>query len=207
MVESLLMSHSDLSSFKDVYSPDLQLACARNEERAFFGTAPTLVVINQAYGETAAEQWLVYQLIDLCAYCGAKEKLSVRQLKQLAYIITTEYGHFKASEVLLFLHRFKAGKYGRFYGNIDPLIIMDAMGDFADEREDAIILHNKKEEAKEPEEPHETISPQEWRRQNGLPEVTSVLEAWKIGNRIQDIIEAVLWLIRLLNHCMKRIIT
>ena len=74
MVENLLMSHSDLSSFKDVYSPDLQVACARNEERAFFGTAPTLVVINQAYGETAAEQWLVYQLIDLCAYCSCKDR-------------------------------------------------------------------------------------------------------------------------------------
>lgn len=186
-----------------VFSPDLQIDCARNEERALFGTAPTLEVLNEAYGDTAAEQWLVPQLIDLCAYCGVKEKLNARQLKQLAYIITTEYGHLKATEVMLFLHRFKAGKYGRFYGNIDPLIIMEALGDFIDEREDAIIK-NEKEEAKE-EPVVETISPQEWCRRNGLPEVTSVLDAWNIGNRIQDIIEGLLWFINWLYEAQNRL--
>ena len=48
-VEALLSAHSDLKSFMLTFNPDLQLACAKNEERAYFGTAPTLVVMNHAY--------------------------------------------------------------------------------------------------------------------------------------------------------------
>ena len=194
----LKKSHSNLQAFSDVFKPELQVDCAKNKERAFFGTAPTLKVLNLAYSETAAEQWLVFQLMDLCAYCGVKEKLNERQMKQLAYIIVTEYGYLKVTEILLFLHRFKAGKYGRFYGSIDPLIIMQALDDFMDEREEAIKKQNEIQEAQLPVPAEDTISPQEWCRQNGFTEVTSVLDVWKIGNRIQDIIGAILWFINMI---------
>lgn len=35
---------------------------------------------------------------------------------------------------MLFFVRFKCGEYGRFYGVVDPLIIMEALSDFDDER-------------------------------------------------------------------------
>lgn len=197
-MELLKKSHSNLQSFSAVFNPDLQVSCAKNEVRAFFGTAPTLEVMNLAYSETAAEQWLVPQLMDLCAYCGVKEKLNERQMKQLAYIIVTEYGYLKATEIMLFLHRFKAGKYGRFYGSVDPIIIMQALEEFMGEREEAIRA--KSEVPKQEEQPQETITPQEWCRRAGLPEVSSALEVWKLGNRIQNIIEAILWFINWLHE-------
>ena len=40
---------------------------------------------------------------------------------------------------MLFFSRFKQGKYGRFYGSVDPLIIMSALIDFVRERNDAIF--------------------------------------------------------------------
>ena len=40
---------------------------------------------------------------------------------------------------MLFFSRFKQGRYGRFYGSVDPLIIMSALIDFVRERNDAIF--------------------------------------------------------------------
>lgn len=43
---------------------------------------------------------------------------------------------------MLFFNRFKEGRYGRFYGTVDPLIITTALRDFIREREGA---HRKRE--------------------------------------------------------------
>lgn len=44
---------------------------------------------------------------------------------------------------MLFFNRFKQGKYGRFYGTVDPLVIMTALQEFLRERSDAIVLHER----------------------------------------------------------------
>ncbi|MDR1623954.1 MAG: hypothetical protein LBS04_03170 [Tannerellaceae bacterium] len=46
--------------------------------------------------------------------------------RELAGLIRTEYPFLKASEVLLFFHRLKCGRYGRFYGVVDALFITSA---------------------------------------------------------------------------------
>lgn len=35
---------------------------------------------------------------------------------------------------MLFFHRFKTARYGRFYGSVDPLIITESLRKFCDER-------------------------------------------------------------------------
>jgi hypothetical protein len=123
------------NAFCEVYNPDLQMAVAANESRAFFGSAPMLCTIDAAYGEGKAAAWLVPQLYDLCATVGVKTKMDDVQLKQLALMIRKEFGYLKATEVMLFLWRLKGGHYGEFYGSIDPLRIMRALrGRFIDER-------------------------------------------------------------------------
>lgn len=42
---------------------------------------------------------------------------------------------------MLFFYRFKQGKYGRFYGVVDPLVIMTALQEFLRERNEAIFDH------------------------------------------------------------------
>ena len=86
-----------------------------------------LCVMDAAYGTNAGALWLVPQLRDLCIYCGVRDKLNDEQLEKVALIIRNEFGFLKASEMMLFFWRFKAGCYGRFYGVVDPLIIMDAL--------------------------------------------------------------------------------
>lgn len=143
-VNALLSSHSDLASFMQVMNPQLQHTCAQHEDRAFFGTAPMLVTLRYAYHDQAAMMWMLPQLYDLGDYCGVKEKLDKEQMKQLARIIIQEFGFLKVTEVMLFLHRFKAGHYGRFYGAMDPMVIMTALRqDFMQERSDAIDRHER----------------------------------------------------------------
>ena len=138
-VYNLLRSHSDLESFMRVMNPDLQHACAQHVDRAYFGTAPTLLTLRRAYHDEAATIWMLPQLYDLCEYCGVKEKLDKRQMEQLARIIATEFSYLKVTEVMLFLQRLKAGCYGHFYGAIDPMVIVTALRrDFMRERAAAI---------------------------------------------------------------------
>lgn len=138
-VDSLLSTYSDLKSFMTAMNPSLQQYCAENVDRAYFGTAPTLLTLRCAYYDDAATIWMLPQLYDLNEYCGCKEKLDEGQMTQLARIIITEFGYLKVSEIMLFLHRFKAGHYGRFYGAVDPLAIVSALRySFMNERAEVI---------------------------------------------------------------------
>ena len=200
-VDSLLSQHGDINDFMLANNPDMQAACARDVERSHFGTSPFLVVLNYAYSETAAEQWLVPQLIDLCAYCGVREKLNERQMRQLAGVIVSEYGYLKTTELMLFFHRFKAGQYGLFYGSIDPLVIMQAIEKFCKERRTAVERHEREQERRQKEQERATratFSPQEFCRSVGLPEGSSVIEVIGMRDRIINCIEGVVWCISLM---------
>ena len=118
------------------------MAVGQYPERAFFGKAPTLGVVKQAYGPNAPTMWLMAQLYDLCEYTGAK-KMDVQQATMLAEIIAQEYGYLKVSEILLFFLRFKAGNYGRFYGAVDPMVITAAIREFLKERDWACAQHEQ----------------------------------------------------------------
>ena len=138
-VNNLLATHSDLQSFMKVMNPTVQQYSAEHVEKAFFGTAPMLLTLRCAYYDDAATIWMLPQLYDLNEYCGCKEKLDEAQMTQLARIIITEFGYLKVSEIMLFLHRFKSGRYGRFYGAVDPLVIITALRyNFMNERAAAI---------------------------------------------------------------------
>ena len=146
-----------------MFNPSLQQVVADNLDRAMFGTAPMLCVLDAAYGEGSAVTWLIPQLHDLCAAVGVKTKLDDGQLRQLATMIRDEFGYLKATEVMLFLWRLKAGHYGEFYGSVDIQRVMRALrGKFTDERSKVIERHEgerrdreRQEWAKTALKPHE----------------------------------------------------
>lgn len=136
-----------------VMNPDLQQYCAEHLDKAFFGTAPTLVTLRYAYQDDAATMWMLPQLYDLGEYCGVKDKLDKGQMRQLARVIISEFGFLKVSEIMLFLHRFKSGRYGRFYGAVDPMVIVTALRhDFMNERAAAIDKRERVQQRAEWEE-------------------------------------------------------
>lgn len=117
------------------------------------------------------------QLAELSEYAGVKEKLTTRQLTDTALLIQQMYGHFKVTELMLFFRQFKSGRYGRFYGSVDPMLIMTALETFAGERAGKISIYAREREkaAREAASPP-PVKPADWKRRMGMPEGASVAD-------------------------------
>lgn len=122
-------------SFLQKANPDTQAYFGKNQELAVMGDFPTLNDLNFAYGDGFSKEWLIPHIDNLCLHTGAKNLMEMQQVS-LAEIIATEYGYMKITEILLFFYRFKTGRYGRFYGSVDPMVITCALRDFNQERID-----------------------------------------------------------------------
>lgn len=143
-------------------TPDTQIAFANNQENAVMGNYPTLNDINTAYGNGFAVEWLLPQINNLSTHTGAKN-LTQEQQYDLARIIATEYKFLKVTEMLLFFYRFKTGRYGRFYGSVDPMVITCALREFLQERNSLIDSYEQKRRQEERERQSEgTISYEEY---------------------------------------------
>ena len=106
------------------------------------GDYPTLTDICLTYGKTFSEQWLYPQIADLAMFTGAKN-LTKEQMRGLASVIAVEYRYLKVTELLLFFYRFKTGRYGRFYGAVDPMVITCALREFMKERNSLIDIYER----------------------------------------------------------------
>lgn len=134
-VSNLRRTYQDFSEFCVVYNPDEQLRY-KDAEEVFnnIDKAATLRDISNAYQENAGASWLIPQISNLSEFCGVRHKISDEQIKELSRLIEAEYGYLTVPEFMLFFHRFKAGKYGEFYGNVDPMVITSSLGVFIDWR-------------------------------------------------------------------------
>lgn len=128
------------------FTPDRQVAFCRDAERCFFGSAPSIGLVGTAYGEAVAAGWMQNQLRDLSAFAGVKVKLTERQTVETAYIMLDNWPHYRLTEFMLFFHGFKSGRYGRFYGMVDPMTILEAMEKFSAERAEAYAAKRSEEE-------------------------------------------------------------
>ena len=158
--------------FFEKMNPSIQRVAARHPERCHFGDAPTLTILSQTYGESTASNWLMAQLTDLVAYTNSKGILTDEHIIALADTIAQEYYYLKTSEIMLFFYRFKLGRYGHFYGNIDPMKITIALDKFLGERAEAIRQREQEQQQREREESMKgAISASEFCRRNGLPDM------------------------------------
>lgn len=119
------------------FNPAMQIQYCRDIDRVHFGKAPRIGAMIAAYGRNTAESWLEIQLNDLSEFAGCKEKLTNRQIIETAQMIIETYPHYNLTEFMLFFQRFKRCQYGRFYGAVDPMIILQALDVFNDERRQA----------------------------------------------------------------------
>ena len=117
-----------------VYNAKMQVQYCRDVRRCHLGKAPSIGLVANGYGRNIAESWLELQLEDLSNFAGCKEKLDYDQRLELARMMIESYPYYKLTEFMLFFQRFKRCQYGRFYGAVDPMIIFQALQDFAEER-------------------------------------------------------------------------
>ena len=139
----IMVTYGNREKFLATFNPDLQRDLCTNPDVCFFGGAPTLSQLNMTYGSQTAAMWLIPQLYNLSEYCGCKDKLEGNPLKECASVIATEFHFLSVSELMLFFHRFKSGRYGRFYGSIDPLVITSSIRMFLSERMAAYNEHER----------------------------------------------------------------
>ena len=146
----MISRFGSLEQFQSVYNPDMQFLICKDKKSCFMGDLPTLAELNMCYGPGSGAIWLVPQLFDLSEYCGVREKMQDIVLSQCAKVIDAEFFWLKVSEIMLFLFWFKSGKYGRFYGTVDPLVIMEALREFLKER--AVQIDKFEQEMREEKE-------------------------------------------------------
>lgn len=164
---------TNYGSFKNlsevIFNPDNQKLCHRDKQLAFTGSYPTLAQINAAYGNSASQQWLIGQLVNLSEFVGAKEKMSKGQLTMLSDIISSTYHYLKITELMLFFYNFKLGCYAEFYGTVDPLAITKSLNEFIRERNVARYNYERKMEAiKEEQDRLSAITYQEYCQRNSI---------------------------------------
>ena len=116
----IIQRYGDAHNFALVFNPSVQIKCAMNVERSLTGDAPTIRQLLYSYQIEQLQVWMMAQLLDLNEYVGVKNKMETAQMKALANVLIVESYYLKASEMLLFFYKLKAGDFGGFYGAVDP---------------------------------------------------------------------------------------
>ena len=180
--------YGDKQNFMLTFNPSVQKLAGRRPERAFFGEAPSLAIMRQTYGDGFPGTWLLPQILDLVAFSNSKGTLSGEQAEFLAEAIANEYYYLKASELMLFFYRFKCGTYGKFYGNVDPMMIMQGLKQFMKERAVEIERHENEKMSKERDETAKNaITPREYCRNHGYPEMDNVLDIIEYERKLENV--------------------
>lgn len=106
--------------------------------------SPMLSTLAQAYPaittdkgekvESTAITWMQAHLVAVSQYVNVKIKMSDWQMNALCQQLIADYPYITMMEFILFCARLRSGRYGSFYGSIDPLIITKAFSSFMDDR-------------------------------------------------------------------------
>lgn len=129
----LLKKAPTADQFLTVFNPSRQMRFTASIDKVYEGGTPSLGLTRQTYGDKTAEVWVEVQLSELSEFAGCKGKMDANQAEQTARMILQTYGHLTIAQLMLFFQKFKRCEYGKFYGAVDPMVIMGALADFAEE--------------------------------------------------------------------------
>lgn len=124
-----MMTMPDFGTFSDCYKPDRQEVCAMDLRRTLSRNAPTLYVVQEAYGRDNVLGWVSGQLATIAMFTGVHQGdvVMTHQLLAMAKVIVSNFPAMRVTDMMLFIARFKAGYYGRFYGTFDPMVLTEAI--------------------------------------------------------------------------------
>ena len=132
----IIQRYGGFQQFSNRFSYARMNDIVKNPIDCFRRDSPSLVRIDITYGDEASATWLYDVLQGMFLFLGVNnDKFKREQVYDLARTITSQYKTLKVAEILLFVSRFKAGKYGRFYGGDSyALVVTEAMNRFMVER-------------------------------------------------------------------------
>lgn len=166
-----------------VFNPDKQAEYCAHLDRCFIGNAPSLYRTKIAYGNNAAESWLEIQIRDLSEFTGCKGKMTIAQIEETSRIIVNNYGYLKITELMYFFQLFKAGRFGKFYGAVDGLVITTSLLEFLKIRASELDRLEKiqKEQQREENESYIKLTSVTWDEYQELKWLFNMgYETWRI---------------------------
>lgn len=159
------------TGFLNKYHVDKQSDFTSDPDACMFGNAPYLSQVNAAFRGLTAQEWLTYQLGNLSEFCGVKNKITPYQTEELANLIVQDFYYLKVTELMLFFRYFKSGRYGHFFGSVDPQVIMSWLRDFCAECGRLHLQHDRElADIKEQQERRNAISYEEYLRRKKVRE-------------------------------------
>ena len=176
-MQAVIDRYGTALQFGKTFNPSMQNEYARKyHDRCFIGHAPSLNLVIDAYGDDVCKGWLMLQLKNVNLAAGGSDpnkKMTPEQIADTAETIMANYPALKVSELMLFFSQFKAGKYGRFYGAIDSMVITEALSKFLEYRQQEMVRITremdkaKAEAAREARRHEKTMSLDEYLAQHG----------------------------------------
>ena len=136
-VAEILTRYGSFTQFENKFSYLNKNAFVQNPIDCFRRDSPTLVRLDITYGRGSSASWLFSILQGMFIFLGVTDdRFSKEQVYNLACNIAANYKTLKVVEILLFVSRFEAGKYGRFYGGDSyALVLTESLNKFIVERE------------------------------------------------------------------------
>ena len=133
----ILTRYGSFTQLSNKFSYANKNSFVANPVDCFRRDSPSLVRLDITYGRGSAASWLYDLLQGMFLFLGVNsEKFGREQIYNLACTIAANYKTLKIAEILLFVSRFEAGKYGKFYGDTSyALTVGDALNQFMIERE------------------------------------------------------------------------
>lgn len=122
------------------FAPQHQSVVARDPDRCMTDPqVPTLAIAANAYGHSGIIGWLVGQMENLNSTTGVRDKAQTDELQSVAEAVLATYPHLRMTDIMLFMSKFKAGVYGKFYGAVDALVVTDGLAKYCADRARNII--------------------------------------------------------------------
>ena len=92
------------------------------------------------YGDGSSVLWAKTQLLTIDFASATKESADENALNEFSNLFVRQYHYIKLTEFILFVARFKLGRYGKFYGYFDTITIGEAFRKFLKERSDELDI-------------------------------------------------------------------
>ncbi len=135
--------------FAERFNPSIQLSLIKlspNYVLCYNLNYPTLQEVDDAYGTEALINWLKIHFNNLNDYVGTRERMDMEQINEISFLFFYDCSILKISEVAFFFIQVKNGRFGEFYGAVDPLRLMTAKNRFMDERKEALHKYRIEQE-------------------------------------------------------------
>lgn len=139
--------------------------------QAHGGVTPTLAATSQVYGVDMTSAILSAWLKTLNDFVG-KGELSALQIEETSILMIKSAWWLKLGELAYFIQGVKSGDYGKLYGNLSPLWIMEQLQTFKSLRMAELDRAQKDKEAREREE-----NKRRWEQEAATPEQVRAIMA------------------------------